>query len=103
MTTQEFEIKYNEKGGIEKLKELRVMQFSKNYIARYFGVTANAVHQWNWMFFGNGSGIAEPVIVKAGMVEFARTNPLAEFRFAFKGGVFYKEVLPIVIKDIYGQ
>ena len=97
MTLEAFEKKYQEKGGIQKLSELRSLFFSQKYIAEHFGVSNERVRQWMLQFFGHDydprEERRESIIV--GMVEFALHNEIAKFRFAFQGTQYYKEALSI--------
>lgn len=103
MKLKDFERKYKDKGGMQKLKTLRAFLYTKNYISRHFGVTPNAVHNWQYIFFGGEQDITMPEdAVIANMIDFATNNDLKEFRFAFKGSDCYKIALSKVLKDIYG-
>ena len=104
MKIEDFDKKYKDKGGIAKLRELSALCYSRSYIARYFGVTNSSVYQWNYMFFESGYILPRSEdIVLFSMIEFAKRNPLSEFRFAFKGGKYYNEGLSRVKKEIYGK
>jgi hypothetical protein len=103
MKISDFEEKYGAKGGMNKLVLLRQLGFSKNYIARHFGVTSNAVYQWQWIFFSGQKDLSIPSdVVSANMIDFAKQNELKEFRFAFKGHDLYLEILKKVKKEVYG-
>lgn len=104
MKIEDFEIKYKDKGGIAKLKELSSLCYSRSYIAEYFGVTNSSVYQWNYMFFDAGYVLPRSEdVVLFNMIEFAKTHPIQEFRHAFKGGAYYQEGLARVKKEIYGK
>ena len=97
MTIQKFEEKYKDKGGIEKLTEMRALLFSQRHIANHFGVTRDRVRQWTIQFFGRtyDPRPEKKDAIIASMFEFAQHNSFAEFRFAFLRNEYYKETLKI--------
>lgn len=100
MNIESFSEKYKEKGGISQLQFLRAMHYSRNYIARQFGVTNNAVFQWGYLFPQKEEFETEVIIHN--MMEFARDHSLEDFKFAFKRTLWYKTILEKVTKEIYG-
>lgn len=97
MNTSKFESKYKEKGGLQKLTELRSLFFSQKYIANHFGVTFARVRQWMIIFFGREYDPREDrrEAIVSSMVEFARHNGYPDFKFVYKGTPYYKEVLDL--------
>ena len=104
MTVKEFEVKYGDKGGIQKLSELRSLFANQGYIASHFGVSRERVRQWMLEFFGNSYDprMDRKEVLVAGMVEFAKNNPKKDFRIAFSNTEYYREALEMCInKKIY--
>ncbi len=95
MNVKEFESKYQDRGGIEKLTELRSLFFAQKYIAKHFGVSPERVGQWTLELFGTryDPRPERKEAIIASMLDFAMHNPKEDFDFAFKGTQYYKEVL----------
>jgi hypothetical protein len=100
MTLKDFENKYAIKGGMQKLTELRSLYFTNRYIAYHFGVSQQSVVNWMLQFFGSRYDPREDrkEAIIANMVEFAKNNPLIDFKYAFKGTEWYKEALERINK-----
>lgn len=101
MTVQKFEEKYGDKGGINKLTELRSLLFTQKYIANHFGVTKERARQWILEFFGEPyNPIADRRdAIMLNMVDFAKNNTKRQFDLAFRGTQYYREVLSICIEQ----
>lgn len=95
MTVKEFEDKYKEKGGMQKLTELRSLFYNQKYIATHFGVSRERVRQWMVEFFGSAYDprMDRKEMIINSMVEFAHNNPKKDFDAAFRGTEYYKEAL----------
>jgi hypothetical protein len=95
MDSPKFEKKYREKGGINKLTELRSLLFSHDYIANHFGVSRARVSDWMKLFFGKDYDPREDrkEAIISSMIEFAKNNSFPLFRYSYRGTPYYKEVL----------
>ncbi len=108
MIAAEFNEKYKSKGGMTKLATLRSMGFSRNYIAKEFGVTGPTVSEWMasmWMDDYDPNFDRKEFVIRT-MVEFAAKHPIREFRKAFriKNSPYYKEALEECYKsEIYEE
>ena len=104
MIVKDFERRYGEKGGMEKLTEMRAMLYSSKQIASYFGVSRSAVNKWMIKFFGRDyepSPELESAIID-NMIEFAKNNDFRQFRRAFRKTKQYKQALELCYKrNIY--
>lgn len=86
MTKQEFNQKYASKGGIDTLNYLVKELYTNQYIAEHFGVTKEAVRQWLKELYGVeqvSRRVQRQEKVISGMLEFAKTHSLEEFREAY--------------------
>lgn len=95
MDAPKFKEKYKDKGGMNKLTELRSLFFGQKYIAKHFGVSQESVRNWMLGFFGRDYDPREDRkdAIILSMIEFARHNSITDFDFAYKGTQYYKEVL----------
>ena len=98
MNIKDFESKYVEKGGIKKLAEFRSLFFGLDYIAKHYGVSKERVRQWMKYFFGSVYDPREDRkdAIVASMIDFANNHTPEEFRFAFKGTVYYDEAMKLL-------
>ncbi len=102
MNIKSFEEKYKEKGGLKKLAELRSLFTPQKTIARHFGVSQERVRQWMLQFFGTSYDPREDrrKVAMESMIEFYHQNSMEEFRSAFRGTAYYKDVLKIIKNTI---
>lgn len=103
MNVTQFEEKYKEKGGVNRLTEMRALMFTQKYIAKHFDVSIERVRQWMIEFFGS---VYDPrpdrrTIIIQNMVDFRKNNPQEEFDLAFKKTQYYKEAIEKSNKEIY--
>lgn len=85
MTSEEFNEKYKDKGGIAKLNELRALMFTHKYIGDHFGVSKERAKQWIVHLFGESY---DPRVIRReriidSMIDFANLHSESELIEAF--------------------
>ena len=101
MLITKFQNKYQDKGGIAKLTEMRALFYKQDFIAKHFGVSRPRVRQWMLDFF---LSVYDPrsdreTVVIENMVEFANNNGLEDFKKAFRKSDYYDKALQIINKE----
>lgn len=95
MTSKEFEKKYSNKGGYQKLCELRSLLYTYAAIAAHFEVSRNAVRLWTKALFGEYYDPRKErrEVAINNMVDFARAHSFKDFRYTFRKSSYYKTAL----------
>lgn len=95
MTIQEFDRKYGRMGGVKKLAEMRDDLCTHSAIAKHFGVSRAMIRLWMRdlfkIIYDPRPDRAEERIAK--MVDFAKKNPVEEFRAMFRRSDYYKKAM----------
>jgi|GEM_PF-3736299 len=100
MNIKDFEKKYSDKGGINKLTQHRALMEPQAYIAEYFGVSKERVRQWMKEFFGSAYDKRKDRqnVIMDSMIDFAKKNGLGDFETAYKGSPYYDLALKEIKK-----
>lgn len=103
MNIQQFDQRHKKEGGIDTLTRMMTLQYSTAFIAKHYGVTASSVRIWPYTLFGRKLDPTDKDNIRDNMIHYAKEHSIGEFRFAFKGGLYYKELLELVKREIYGK
>ena len=101
MKIKKFNEEYKNNGGIYALTEMTAFLNTQDSIAKHFGVVKERIRQWNKEFFGEtyDPRYERRDLIIERMIQFYNKNTIEEFKEAYSGTEYYKEVLKTVMKN----
>jgi predicted transcriptional regulator len=99
---EKFDSKYKNKGGFQKLVEMRALSRTEKEIGEHFGVSRQLVGEWIRHLFGKNydpRSKRKATIIEE-MLHFARVHGLAQYTKLFKDSEYYYEVLDLLDGEI---